>query len=163
MNPWHEGGHVILKEFLMGIEKSRLEIARKEVEMEWLTILSRQLIPPRGLKCLSMRLMIVEILEDDDNLKLIWAPFSRDPRDRHYQVQDVWTDSSAGRRLPVGIIFIGVNDVGPVNGVQLVAPRAVAEIVNYDEKEMTDWLRKDAEAIAALIPPGIEAYPDFTG
>lgn len=81
--------------------------------------------------------MILKVSEDGRTLELTSVPFSRDPRERLRQVETTWTGDSARRTIPVGIIFVGVNGVGPVDGVRFVAPYTVAEISNDNVEQLT--------------------------
>ena len=141
------------------MEASRLEIIRTEAQKEWLRVLSTELTHPNVLKPIAMHLMILEIVEGDGTLELIAVPFSCDPRERLNQVQNAWTESSARRTIPAGIIFIGVNDVGPADGVRFVAPHVVAEISNDDVEQLTDWMSDCAAVIASGVLRALGIIP----
>jgi len=144
----------------MSIKTTKLEIARKEAQMVWLRVLSTELTNPNVLEPLAIHLMILEIIEGDGTRELISVPFSRDPCERIDQVQNAWTVSSARKTIPAGIIFIGVNDLGPADSVHIVVPYALAEILDDDVEEMADWLSERASKIASAVLRALGIIPN---
>jgi hypothetical protein len=152
ITPSHSGG---LKGGFMSTTASRLEIVQEEAQAEWFRLLSTDLTPRNGLKRFAMRLMTLEIIDDDvdddDLIHYISVPFSCDPGERLDQVQNSWMEKSAGRTVPAGIIFARVDDEGPADVVQFVALQAVAEISRVEVERLTTFLSFNAEITAAGV------------
>lgn len=143
----------------MSTEASAFKLAQKEAEMVWERVLSAELTNPYVLVLLAIHLMILEIIEGDGTRKLVSVPFSHDPRERIDQVQNAWTVSSTRKTIPAGIIFIGVNDLGPADSVHIVAPYALAEILDDDVDELADWLSERASKIASGVLRALGIIP----
>ena len=159
MNPRTTAGHVILIGDLMGMEAARFKIVQEEAQMVWVKVLSKELTHPDVLEPLAIHLMILEIIEGDGTRDLISVPFSHEPDERLDQVRSAWGVSSARTTVPAGVIFIGLNDLGPSDGVCIVAPYAVAEILDDDVQELADWLSERASKIASGVLRALGIIP----
>jgi hypothetical protein len=141
----------------MSKERSKFEVARKNVPNAWTKIVTFTESSPRfGFKPLAVALLVVKIADDQHNHKIICTPLKSDIAKRLEQIQDAFTETVDQITIPVGVVFVGKTPDGTHLGLDdiVLVPDAVAaaaEILNSDVEAVTDALSDGGAVFASRI------------